>query len=60
MNVIDFNITLVKSLIGPKLTGIPYDIREHKVMRSESIRQCEYGEMFGKSQITRFKCGEPR
>ena len=34
MNVVDFKINLVKSLIGPKLDGVPYDRPEHKVMHS--------------------------
>ena len=59
MNVIDFKIILVKSLIVPKLDGVPGARSEHKVMRSESRNQCAYCVMFCKSKCTRFKCGEP-
>ena len=60
MNVVYFNITFVKSLIGPKLGGVP-DIRpEQKMMRSESRKQHAYVSRFGESKRTRFKCFEPR
>ena len=58
MNVVDFNISLEKSPIGPKFYGVPYTIPEHKVMRSESSKQFAYCAMYGRSESTRVKCGE--
>ena len=58
MNVVDFEINLMKSLIGPNLAGVPYSITDHKLMHLESRWQCDYCVMFGKSKRPRFECGE--
>ena len=34
MNVVGFKISLVKSLIGPKLDGVPDTRLDHKAMNS--------------------------
>ena len=36
MNIVDFKISLVNSLIDPKLDGVKYARTEHKVMHLES------------------------
>ena len=35
MNVIYFKMSLVKSMIGPKLDGVPDAISDHKLMCSK-------------------------